>query len=51
MTIHPRGLIYAAACGLVLWLAADLRLAAAVAIATVGFDWLQLTNLAGARRR
>ena len=51
MTIHPRALIVTAAFGLVVWLAADLRLAAAAVIATTAFDWLTLTNLVGARRR
>jgi hypothetical protein len=51
MTLHPRALIVTAAFGLLVWLAADLRLAAATLIATAAFDWLTLTSLAPSRRR
>jgi hypothetical protein len=51
MTLHPRALIVAGAFGLVVWLAADLRLAAAALIATTAFDGLTLTSLGPVRSR
>jgi hypothetical protein len=40
MKLHPAGLAVAAAFGLLMLLAFDLRIAAAVAVATVVLDWL-----------
>jgi hypothetical protein len=40
MTLHPAGLVVLAAFGILMLLAFDLRIAAAVAIATVVLDWL-----------
>jgi hypothetical protein len=51
VTLHPRALIVSGAFGLVLWLAADLRVAIAAVVATAAFDWMTLTSLAGHRRR
>jgi hypothetical protein len=40
MTLHPAGLAVVAGFGLLMLLAFDLRIAAAVAVATVVLDWL-----------
>ena len=40
MKLHPAGLAVLAGFGLLMLLAVDLRIAAAVAVATVVLDWL-----------
>jgi hypothetical protein len=43
--LHPAGLVVLAAFGLLMLLAFDLRIAAAVAVATVVLDWLSFGGL------
>jgi len=51
MTIHPRGVLVAAVFGLLVWLAVDVRWAAAIALATFVLDWLSFAGVVGLGRR